>query len=155
MEKYRRRSLNLFELAQRIYGPSYISFESALSHHGWIPESVPTITSASAKRSKTFSTPLGVFSFIFIPVNVFLIGVNQVSTGVETFFIATPWRAIGDYVYAYKKDWNGIHPLIQSLRIDEEHFAQTSGDELSEIQNNYRSRRVKTFFKGVLKDLSL
>src|SRR5262245_25728214 len=29
---YRQRPVNLFELAQRIYGPSYISFESALSY---------------------------------------------------------------------------------------------------------------------------
>ena len=39
-EKYQRRGSNLFELAQYIYGPSYISFESALSFHACIPESV-------------------------------------------------------------------------------------------------------------------
>ena len=36
-EKYRRHPLNLFCLAQKMYGPSYISFESALSYHPFIP----------------------------------------------------------------------------------------------------------------------
>src|SRR5579863_1173434 len=35
-----------FELAQYIYGPSYISFESALSFYQLIPETVYTVTSA-------------------------------------------------------------------------------------------------------------
>src|SRR3989338_8200638 len=51
-KKYQRRGTNLFELAQMMYGPSYISFESALSYHGWIPEAVYTVTSAAMKRSK-------------------------------------------------------------------------------------------------------
>src|SRR5690554_73906 len=52
-----------YALAQIIYGPSYISFESALSFHKLIPETTYTITSATSKRSKEFSTPLGIFSY--------------------------------------------------------------------------------------------
>lgn len=43
--------LNSFEIAPIIYGPSYVSFESALSYHGWIPEAVRTITCATVKRA--------------------------------------------------------------------------------------------------------
>lgn len=43
--------LNSFEIAPIIYGPSYVSFESALSYHGWIPEAVRTTTCASVKRA--------------------------------------------------------------------------------------------------------
>jgi hypothetical protein len=35
--KYLRRKLDPLVLAQHIYGPSYISLETALSYHGWIP----------------------------------------------------------------------------------------------------------------------
>lgn len=61
-----------FELAEIIYGPSYISMESALSYHGWIPEAVYTITSATTRRKKLFKTPLGVFAFFNFPVNNFI-----------------------------------------------------------------------------------
>src|SRR5437870_269064 len=43
-----------FELAQHVYGPSYISLESALSFHQLIPETVYTVTSTTSKRSKEF-----------------------------------------------------------------------------------------------------
>ena len=60
--------LHPFELAQLIYAPSYISLESALAYHQLIPETVYTITSACAKRSKEFYTPLGVFSYLHLPL---------------------------------------------------------------------------------------
>ena len=46
-KKYERRPLNLFSIAQLIYGPSYVSLESALSYHGWVPEGVFMTTSVS------------------------------------------------------------------------------------------------------------
>ena len=52
-KRYQRKPLNPFELAQKIYGPSYISFESALSYHGLIPEAVYSISSASLSASSS------------------------------------------------------------------------------------------------------
>jgi hypothetical protein len=37
------------ELAQLVHGPGYVSLETALSHHGWIPEGVYAITNVSSK----------------------------------------------------------------------------------------------------------
>lgn len=50
-------------LAAAIYGPSYISFEYALSRYGLIPELVQTVTSATFKKgkNKTYETPFGTF----------------------------------------------------------------------------------------------
>ena len=39
-------------LAGSIYGPSYISFEYALSFYGLIPEAVYTVTSATFEKKK-------------------------------------------------------------------------------------------------------
>jgi len=75
--KYRRQPLNLFFLAGRLYGPSYISLESALAYHGLIPESVPTITSACFHRSQEFKTPLGYFIYTRIPSRPLLQGVTR------------------------------------------------------------------------------
>jgi predicted transcriptional regulator of viral defense system len=67
-KRYQRHNVNLNGLAQNIYGPSYISFESALSYHQLIPEAVYTVTSASSKRAREFSTPLGIFAFTQVPM---------------------------------------------------------------------------------------
>ena len=56
--KYHKNSINLYALAQHVYGPSYVSLESALSWHGWIPKAIHAITNASFKKSKEFKTPL-------------------------------------------------------------------------------------------------
>jgi hypothetical protein len=45
-------------LAGLVYGPSYVSLESALAHHGLIPERVNEITSVTTKRAKRFDTPM-------------------------------------------------------------------------------------------------
>ncbi len=42
-----------FLLAGSIYGPSYISFEYALSFYGLIPEAVYTVTSATFEKKKS------------------------------------------------------------------------------------------------------
>lgn len=58
-----RRDISLHVLANLIYGPSYISFESALSYYGFNPERVVNPTSVCFKRKKQYSTPLGVFTY--------------------------------------------------------------------------------------------
>ena len=50
-------------IANTLLSPSYISFDYALYFYGLIPESVFDVTSATTKRSKSFKTDIGVFSF--------------------------------------------------------------------------------------------
>lgn len=154
-ERYRRAAPNLYVAAQRVYGPSYVSFESALSYHGWIPEAVPTVASACARRSRDFETPLGRFSFTRIPARVFYAHVERVADGPDVFFMARPWRAIADYVYANGKEWRGVHPLIESLRIDEEELRAATREELEDLDRSFGSGRVSRFIRGVIGDLGL
>lgn len=154
-ERYRRFPLDLFALAQKIYGPSYISLESALAFHGWIPEAVPIVASASSRRSRTYETSLGTFTYGHIPCEPFLAGVSLVSTKDDSFFMASPLKALTDFVYLFKKEWRGIQPLLISLRIEEEVLRETTTNELELLAAVYRSRRVKRFLAGVRKDLGL
>jgi hypothetical protein len=41
-------------VANMLYGPSYISLDSALSYHGFIPEGVFHITSVATRHTRTF-----------------------------------------------------------------------------------------------------
>ena len=66
-DRYMQGRINPLELAQCIHGPSYVSLESALSYHSWIPEGVQAVTSVAMGRSRTFDTPVGLFSFTCVP----------------------------------------------------------------------------------------
>ena len=50
-----------FLIANKIYNPSYVSFEMALSYYRLIPEGVYSITSATAKKTIKFKTTVGDF----------------------------------------------------------------------------------------------
>lgn len=53
----------LFHIANRIYKPSYISLETALSRYHLIPESVYSVTSVSTRRTYKFDIPLSRFAY--------------------------------------------------------------------------------------------
>jgi hypothetical protein len=144
-----------FEVAQYIYAPSYISFESALSYHGLIPEAVYVTTSASAKRSKEFKTQLGVFTYLQLPLENFYTEVELRKENNHKFFMAKPWKAICDYVYFYKKEWKNIEPLIQSLRIEYGDLPTLNYDEVKKLEEYYGSKRITRFLKGLRKDLGI
>ena len=48
-----------YVLANRIYSPSYLSMELALSFYGLIPETVYGFTSVSTRKSVSFTTDFG------------------------------------------------------------------------------------------------
>ena len=154
--KYRPKGINVYALAQYVYGPSYVSLESALSWHGWIPEAVHSITSASYKKSRQFETPLGLFSYDRIAQKVFYSEVKRLTdeTG-NVFFMASPLKALADYVYVHKTDWTGIEPVVSSLRVETEELEQVSRQNIEGLIGNYSNSRVKRFLEGIRKDLYL
>jgi predicted transcriptional regulator of viral defense system len=154
--KYQKQGINLYALSQHIYGPSYISLESALCWHGLIPEAVHTITNASFKKSKEFETPLGLFSYDRIPQELFYSEVKRLTDASgNAFLVANPLKALADYVYVRKKDWTGMVPVVGSLRIESEEFEQVTGDSLEGLIRNYSNSRVQRFLEGIRKDLNL
>jgi len=67
--------LSLPLIANQLYGPSYVSLDYALSHYGLIPEAVYQITSVTTRRSKTYDTPLGRFSYERLALCVYPLGI--------------------------------------------------------------------------------
>lgn len=155
-KRYLHSSVNPLELAQRIHGPSYISLESGLSYHGWIPEAVYAITSTSLDRSRSFDTPLGVFSFTRVPQTQFFIGVSRIETeNGGSFLMADPLKALADYVYVHHCKWDSVTPVLESLRVDEDSLAELKADSFDPLMNNYRAGLVQRFLAGFRKDLGL
>ena len=153
-EKYLRKKVDPLVLAQRLHGPSYIGLEMALAHHGWIPEAVYTVTSVSMDRAREFDTPLGRFSFVRVPQKTLYTAVRRVENGQgRSFLLASPLKALADYVYVHKRNWDSAHPVVESLRVDEESLAGVRAEEFDELLGNYASQRVRRLLTGLRKDL--
>ena len=151
--RYRKSEPHPFVLAGVLHAPSHISLESALAHHGLIPEAVYQVSSATFARSREFSTPLGVFGFRRVPARAPRAGVEAVAVARNAWaFIASPLRAIADAVYLRKDiTWkrNGLGYLTESLRIEEDDLRSLSFDALDEILDSIRSRRVRAYIEGL------
>ncbi len=151
---YRKVDINAFSVAQLIYGPSYISLESALSAYGWIPEGVRDIVSITCRLPKDFDTPLGHFSYVRVTQKTLYTGVRRVTNDAGmTWLIASPLKALADYVYSRRLDWTSIDPLINSLRIEEEQLAELVQGDFDELEGNYTSVRVRRFLEGIRKEV--
>lgn len=86
-------------IANHLYGPSYVSLESALSYHNLIPERVYSVRSVTMKRAKKYDTPLGVFDYRTVSPDYFSIGIQQqVTKNNTTFLIASPEKALCDMI---------------------------------------------------------
>jgi predicted transcriptional regulator of viral defense system len=152
--RYRARPVDSLAIAQMIHGPSYVSLEAALAFHGWLPEAVETVTSASADRSRVFQTPIGGFRFDRVPQYKLFAGVCRVlREGDQVAFIATPLKALADYVSVHRTDWHGVEPLLESLRLPHECIAGIDPEECGALSANYRSRRVRRFLAGLVREV--
>lgn len=93
------QQLSTFLIGNNLYGPSYISLQSALRYYGLIPEFVFTTCSMTMKPSQIFRNSMGRFEYVQIDREVFPIGVREVTYGNgTTILIASPEKALCDLI---------------------------------------------------------
>lgn len=141
------RSTSGYLLAGSIYGPSYLSFDFALSMHGLIPEAVYAFTSATfdKKKKKQYETPFGLFTYRDVPQSVFPYGVRVRAEGDYIYHIATPEKALCDKLFTLKpmKNKKELETLLfQDLRIDEIEFSKMDRTDIMELATIYHSTNV-------------
>ncbi|MDD2634851.1 MAG: hypothetical protein PHW82_05065 [Bacteroidales bacterium] len=86
-------------IANHLYGPSYISMETALWLHGLIPERVYNTYSVTLKRKKEYNTKFGSFQYISVPDKYFSIGITQVIIeDTYAYLLASPEKALCDII---------------------------------------------------------
>ena len=85
-------------VANRLYAPSYISFEYALSRYGIIPESVYAVTSATTRITREFIVDNKSFIYSRIKRQAYS-GYKTEKIGGVTVLIAEPEKALADYLY--------------------------------------------------------
>lgn len=88
-----------FLIANLICGPSYVSVESALAHHGLIPERVFVVASMTTKLSRAFTTPIGRYTYTKLSVPYYSKGVRmeQVAEN-QVALVASPEKALCDKI---------------------------------------------------------
>jgi len=90
----------IYLIANRIYKPSYISLETALSYYNIIPEAVFSITSVSTLNTTTTSTPYGQFDYKHVKPSMFF-GYQLLSISGSIITIASPEKAVLDFLYLH------------------------------------------------------
>ncbi|MEI6564905.1 MAG: hypothetical protein WCO42_11435 [bacterium] len=153
---FRRQPIVREQLANLIYGPSYVSLDSALSFHGLIPERVEAVTSVTTGRSRAFDTPFGFFSYQSLSPTRYALGALLQTSGTVPFLIAAPEKALADKVWMDKRFAGnrvagfGAY-LRDDLRIDGDVLSRLDFDRLEEIEKTYASSKINTLFRYLAK----
>lgn len=138
--------------ANIIYGPSYVSFDTALAFYDMIPERVYNFSSATCckKKKKTFHNKFGYYFYQDVPEEVFSIGLDLFVNGDYSVKIATREKALCDKLYTLSpiknlKDMEIM--LFSDLRIDEDDFRKLDYELLCYIEKHYHCRNVTLLLK--------
>ena len=142
----------LGKAANRLYGPSYVSFVYALRWHGLIPEHVAHITSATygKRRTKRYDTPVGSFFYQDIPSGAYPHGVMLVGKDRTRFLLASPEKALCDELCRIPgiRSIRRMEPLLfDDMRLDQTLFSRLDHGALISLAGKYNTLTLKTFSK--------
>lgn len=147
------RLLSMELIANHLYGPSYVSMESALRYYGLIPESVYTLQSITTKHSREFKNSLGKFEYIQCAKKYYPIGIRQEVKDDAVFLIASPEKALCDLIIntpnlnlRYQKEVS-IY-LEEDLRFDMEALYQM---DLNIFEQCVQNGKKKTAITNIIK----
>ena len=139
-------------LAGAIFGPSYLSFEYALSVYGLIPEAVYTFTSATFDKKKVRKQEnyFGRFTYRDVPSEAYPFGIVIKEENGYVYQMATQEKALCDKLYTMppvtsQKEIERM--LFEDLRIDRNEFEKLHTDEILQIGDRYHSNNLKYLMK--------
>lgn len=101
-------SANYYLIANRLYEPSYISLDTALSFYGVIPETIYAITSATTKSTREFKLNNVRFVYHKLKKEIYT-GYRAIKYLDNTILIAEPEKALADYLYFVALRKRGLH----------------------------------------------
>jgi len=129
-ENDREAQFSQFFLANNLYLPSYISLESALSYYRMIPEKVMATTSISSKKTQRFVNSYGNFIYHHIAPKLFGDFVTVPDEFGNKFYLATPERALVDFLY-----FKGTGEIKEEIFEDSFRLQNTENVNLERLKN--------------------
>lgn len=134
-------------LAQSIYGPSYLSFNYALSMYGLIPEAVCTYTSATCckNKRKEYTNNFGSFTYRDVPADAFPLELYLKDDSGRSYWIAGPEKALCDKLYSLPPARNLAELrslLFDDMRIDEEDYRNLDPELIRALAPRYHCKNL-------------
>ena len=127
-----------FLLANHLYGPSYVSLDSALAFWGMIPERVMETVSITTKFAKKYETAAGRFTYIHMLPPYYAFGIQQVTlTERQQVLMASPEKALCDKIITtsgilLRSKKQTMDLLLEDLRITETDLKELRFDLIEE-----------------------
>ena len=151
----RDKTVEPLSLAPAIYGPSYVSFTSALAWHGLIPERVEEVVSATLRRPARFENSVGRFRYRHVPTRVFAVGIERVEDSSLPWLVASPTKALCDTIAleASVRSQKDIRDWLQSMRIEE--MPVLDQEQLAACAADYGRPSVRHLARYFRKNLTL
>ncbi len=137
---------DLFAIAGRLYTPSFVSLESALSFYGLIPETVLSVTSVCTRKTRRINSPLCTFIYRSIQPEYFF-GYEAKTGRKQRFLMASPERAVVDMLY-FRRDISSAADMLE-LRFNAEVFNALDSMEILDLAARFN----KPCLTGKVKEL--
>lgn len=141
-------------IANRLYEPSYISMEYALSLYELIPEYVSVVTSITTRKTMLFKNALGHFSYQHVVPRAFRGFRQEKHSHDRQVFVAEPEKAVLDFLYLnaakFRQDFEGV--LISGYRFQNlDALDPVRMGELSECYGNTNLSRMAEKCMGLIR----
>jgi predicted transcriptional regulator of viral defense system len=115
-------------IANRLYSPSYVSLETALSNFSIIPEVSMAVTSVSTKPTRQFKNKHGLFIYHTLKPEFFN-GYYVEKHGVFDILIAEPEKALIDFLYF--KSFRDKNFNLKNERLDKDVISRLNKKKLN------------------------
>lgn len=144
-DKYlvKNRAVNPFNLANLLYSPSYISFETALNFYGILSQFPHELSSATLKKTASKKIMGQLYSYTHLNAKLFFGFIKR-----DGFLIANPEKALLDQIYLALKGWKKIN-------LEEYDFSIIKKGRLKEYYSYYpqtkQTQKMRIIIDKILK----
>lgn len=122
-------------IANKLYEPSYVSLETALSHYSVIPEIAMAVTSITTKPTRHFKNRHGLFIYRTLRPKSFTGYYLEKMSGFEV-MLAEPEKAVIDYLYF--KARRGEKVDYESERFDKTIISKMNKNKLKKYAGAFK-----------------
>ena len=152
--EYKKKPDYFLYFSNRIYRPSYISLQSALSFYGMIPETVVQIMAVTSLKTTTFNNEFGGFTYRDIKKNLMFGYTLRPINENHNIQFATPEKALLDLLYLFP--FYNFSQELEELRLDEDTLqTEINKEVLWGYCSRFKSKALEFRLKLLLKTYNL
>lgn len=133
----KREPLSDLFIANKLYEPSYVSLETALSYYSIIPDVAMGVTSVTTKPTREFRNQYGFFRYRSIVKRAYC-GYGLINDHGQMIKIAEPEKAFVDSIYFKMRDKELMD--IDVLRLNKRKLKELDMEKISRYASDFNKR---------------